>query len=478
MKRNGHPNIQCVRSLVNMDIAGNDRVKFAHENPGATCRRLRVGEPPTKWDGLEYGFSPGEFRVASTTLPAIGTGSVSGVARAPFLRSASPVHHPRHADALSHLVNPPAGGEIEDAAIIHELHGHPMAFAVWQVFRLVSFWIGESPQGRQCFNRAGPVRALLADISHDEQFTEDDPRAALVLVLIELVSAKQDRVAMARACFVVGDWALGRGAMMTGLLYMRAGAGVQPDARSALITGRLHRDNSRIIEAEPWFEASYRLAVRGKDWEACVLALMAKGHSRLLVGRYVEARRLFTRASRLAALHRLDELRWRATHNLLAEAAGSHDYRRAATFAATLSNVYTPAHPRYAYLVHDRAVLQMDRGEFDAVADTLQPLVAEGHFENDPSGCLIATGSALRAAGVAGRHRDFDRLLSGLNDLRNVCRLSPHVPSALIAAARGAISLRRWRDAENLLVPALASAGASGQEDSLDEVERLLIALP
>ena len=366
---------------------------------------------------------------------------------------------------------------MEDAAIVHELHGHPIAFAVWQVFRLLSFWIDQGPDERAVFEGPGPVRTLLADLARDDRFTDEDPRAALVLLLIELVSAKRDPRAMARACFVVADWALGRGAMTTGLLFMRAGAGVQPDARSALITGRVHRDTSRLVEAEPWLEASYRLAARANDWETCAHSLMARGVSRLLVGRYSEARTLYIKARRIATLHRLDDVVVMATHNLFSEAVASRAYQRALRLEATLADVYTPGHPRYSYFVHDRAQIRMDRGEFDAVAETLRSLVLRD-FEDEPARRLVVTGSALRALGGAGRHQDFDRLLLELDRLRHECRLSPNIPSALTAAARGAISLRRWADAEDLLLPALASAIASGQEDTQDEVERLLIRLP
>ncbi|HEX6746878.1 MAG TPA: tetratricopeptide repeat protein [Longimicrobium sp.] len=361
--------------------------------------------------------------------------------------------------------------------MLGELHLHPMCFAAWQVFRLVTAWAAQPQHNRFGFLEIEGVRALMIRIAGNDLAPADEPRVALLCVLSEMIAATADLQRLASACMVVTDWALTVSAVETALAYAGAAAEVSGNARFTWVAGMLHRENGRVLQSEGWFQKAHRLAMRSHDWDVRARSLMSSGRMLLTVGKYREAREYFERALLVAERFRLEDRRMEAHHHLFDAAVAMRDFTRVAKHSRIVASAYGPDHPRYPYFSHDLAVYWADRGDYERALGMLSPLL-DRHFHEDASVRLLAFGSALRAAAGCGDRRLFDRLLPEFADLREPAGPSPLVAQALYTAGLGASMLRRWSDAEELLVPALEAAEHTGQEDTRSAAEKLLERLP
>ncbi len=360
--------------------------------------------------------------------------------------------------------------------MLGELHLHPLCFSAWQVFRLVTAWAAQPPHDRLAYLEIDGVRSLMIRIAGDDLAPADEPRAALLCVLSEMIAATPDLHRLAYACMVVTDWALTISAVETAIAYAGAAAKVSGNARFTWIAGMLYRENGRVLQSEGWFHEAHRLAMRSHDWDVRARSLMSCGQMLLTVGKYEEAREYFERALLVAERFRLDDRRTEAHHHLFNAAIAMKTYTRVAKHSQIVASAYGPDHPRRPYFTHDLAVYWADRGDYERALDMLRPLL--DRFHDDTPVRLLAVGSALRAAAGCADSRMFDRLLPSLADLREPAGSSPLVAQALYTAGLGASMLRRWSDAEELLVPALEAAKHTGQEDTRSAAEKLLERLP
>jgi tetratricopeptide (TPR) repeat protein len=356
-------------------------------------------------------------------------------------------------------------GEASGAGILRELAGRPVGLGIWRAFRLLTLWMTEPPQGRPGLLDDAGVDAALVAAAGDLPFDPEDVRGALVFILGEITSVEPDLKRTARACLAVADWALADGAEETALAYARAAALVGANARYAWLAGRLHREHNRALQAEVWFQVAYSLADREHDWDIRARSLSSLGHLHLNAGNYPRARRLFQRALGIAVHYKLEQRTCEAHHYLFTVARAVSDHDSATKHSRAAALVYGPEHPRLPYFAHDLACYWMDRGDYHHALEVLVPLLRE-HFREMPAERLLATGSALRAAGGSGQASTFDDLLASFGSLRELSAGSPWYAQALHAAARGAAGLWRWALAEDFLLAAMQSAKETGQHDT------------
>jgi len=372
-----------------------------------------------------------------------------------------------HLKGLAAIPGPHSCG----ADVLRELGVGPSRFFIWHVLRLVELWMEHRLAApRELFDREGVLK-LLAEARSSG--LEDGLGDAVVSIVAELATGEPDRQRLFRASLVIADWAISSGAVATSLGFARAAALARGDSRMTWITGRVHRENGRVGESELWFREAFRLARRERDLEMQSASLLGLGQTLLTAGRYAEVRACFDRGLAIAERFRLSERTAQAHHHLFTLATATSDHASAARHARAVASAYGSDHPRQPYFEHDLASYWMDRGEHQRALATFLPLV-ERRFGDDPAVRLLATGSAACAAGGAGEHRTFDRLIPSLLDLGARVPRSPFRAQALVLAAHGAVSLRRWCDAEDFLVPATISARETEQEDTLASADALL----
>jgi tetratricopeptide (TPR) repeat protein len=364
-------------------------------------------------------------------------------------------------------------GEASGAAMLRELAGEPICLGLWRAFRSVTLWAGQPPQFRRGILHGHALHATLVEAAGHEPLSTDDPRGALVLILGELAEPEPDVAQTAFACLVVADWALGRGAVETAMLFSRAAALVGGTARYAWLAGRLHREHSRMPQAEIWFQAAFSIAGREHDWDTKARALMSWGKVYFIRGRYGAAREHFERALAAARYYGLDDRIGEAHHDLFAVGIATGDDACAEEHSRAAVGAYGSAHPRLPYFAHDLACYWMDRGDCRHALELLVTLL-EHHFQAEPASALLVCGSALRAAGGCGDAETFDRLLPRMMRLGEWSSASPRLAQAMLLAGRGAASLRRWVQADELLATAIETADERGQSDTRVLAEDLL----
>ncbi len=360
-------------------------------------------------------------------------------------------------------------GEATGAAVLRELVGDPLCAPVYQAIRLVTAWFLQPAQQRSDLLDLPAVEALLPRIAGEDPFRDGDPRGALVCILGEMTASEPDLRRIALSCLAVADWALSRSAVDTALSFARAAALIGATARYAWVTGRLHREHSRAQQAETWFQVAYVLAERERDWDLRARSLMSWGHVHLNVGRYRTARDLCERALSTARRFQLQDRTGEAHHYLFTIARAVSDHPGAAEHSAAAARAYGPDHPRLPYFAHDLACYWMDRGDYEHALEVLLALL-----EIPIDHRLLAIGSALRAAGGSGRGAIYDRLVPALREEQSRECDSPLKAQALLMAARGAASLRRWAEATQLLTAAIEAARDTGQNDTRISAEDLL----
>jgi len=361
--------------------------------------------------------------------------------------------------------------------MLGELHLHPMCFSAWQVFRLVTTWTAQAPHNRFGFLEIDGIRALMIRIDGNDLSPNEEPRPALLSILCEMIAATPDMQRLAYACLAVTDWALAVGAVETALAYARSAAALSGNARYAWIAGKLLRENGRVLQSEEWFHAAHRLAMRTHDWDVRAWSLLSLGHMLLTVGRYAAGREYFERALIVVERFKLEDRRLEAHHHLFDAALAMQDYTRVAKHGRVVADGYGLDHPRFPYFTHDLAVYWMERGDYERSRDCLSSLL-DRYFHENAAERLLLTASTMRAAAGCGDHRAFDRLLPTLVELRGPAGSSPLVAQALQTAGLGSSMLRRWSEAEELLVSALEAAKQTGQEDTRSAAEKLLERLP
>jgi tetratricopeptide (TPR) repeat protein len=364
-------------------------------------------------------------------------------------------------------------GEPSGAAVLREFPEQPVSVAIWRVLRLATLWAIEQPQRRSELLDLQSLESMLVELAANQPFTDDDPRGALACILGEMTSPIPDLRRAAYACLAVTDWALPHGAIETALSYGRAAALLGADARYAWVVGRLHREYSRVLQAEIWFKVAYALAARERDWEVRARSLMSWGHLHLNVGRYRNAKELFERALSTTKRFKLHDREAEAHHYLFTVARATSDHTTAAKHSAAAAATYGPDHPRLPHFAHDLACYWTDQGDHQHALEVLLALL-DHHFLEVPAERLLVIGSALRAAGGCGENDAFDRMFESFLSLQGRAPASPLLAQALLLGARGAASLRRWSEAERLLVTAVEAARNTGQNDTRIGAEALL----
>ena len=365
----------------------------------------------------------------------------------------------------------PSGG-VAGEAIVRELPNEAGRHLV-RLYRAVMLWAAQDPDRRHGFFAEGSMWALAARIAEASAEIGESISQPLVLIACELGSDEPDLASLALACLTVCDSAIQRRAFATALAYADAAASIAPSARYALVTGRLHRRFDTAPHAERWLRRASVLATRAGDWLTKIRALLSLGNVLLVAGRYGEAGDFFREALKFAVRHRLRDLAGEAWHDLFTVAIVTNDRKAANVALREALRRYKSGHSRLPAFAHDLAAYWIDLNDFENARTVLLALL-ERHWLDNPPLRLLACGTALRALGGCARADEFDALYGEFWRLVDSAGETPRLAQALLAAAHGAVSLRRWSTAETLSSAAAEQATRTGQHDTLHSAERVL----
>lgn len=365
---------------------------------------------------------------------------------------------PRITEFKSPLTVPDA--EAAGAVIVREL-APEAALPTWQALRRVLMWAAEAPGERG--DLFEPCAMTDWEIELLEQNWEPDIRLPLAVLVGELANGeKAIPEAVARGCLVVADWAFGQRAAGTGLVFAEAAALAWPQSpRYAWAAGRLLRAHGRVREAERWLTRARQTAIREKDLDAQVLAINSLGNLHREQGDFARAARVLTHGLRIARRHDLREREGEALHDLFVVSTARGDLDAAEQLAVEAFEIYRDGHPRLPALVHDRAVVWIERGQFSRALYVLRELPP---FIEEPHERAWATALLARAAAACGDEALFEQAWAQAWALLEQSGWTG-AATACVDLGLGASSLQRWEQAEQAFGRARVIASDRGDAD-------------
>lgn len=359
-----------------------------------------------------------------------------------------------------------AGWQGEVAAL--ESVGGALALVLWRALRTTRLW-SETPQERRdaLFSPVTPgVRERIWQARDQAPELKD---ALETFALLLQAPERADRRRLATACLRVREWAEGRAWPRVAVHFAEAAAGVEPQSPArANVAGVACRRAELTERCAQWHQRAFVLAVRAKDREEAVRALLGQGMLLWALGRTEEARRFFERAARRAMRAGRRRLAAEAYYELMLLCTETGALEEAMRHARLAGRMHPRRHPRLPALARDVARLLVKLRHYTPAAALLEraaPLLPPG-AEQAAAWCLTA-----RAAAAAGYRELCGRAAGHALE-------GPAVPKelsagALLELAEGFRSLEEWDRAEG--VAALAVERARGLGDA--EAERAGLAL-
>lgn len=361
-------------------------------------------------------------------------------------------------------------GEGGGAGVMREV-SEEFSLQVWQALHGVVMWASEEPA-----QRAGvfePSTMVQWEIELLEADWEPDLRMPLALLVGELGNGEQAIPGeVSRLCLVVADWALEHGAIATALAFAEVAALAWPQSpRYAWTAGRLLRRHERLAEAERWLVRAAHVAATVKDPESEALALNSLGILYQEKENHTRAAQALKKALRISRKHHLREREGEILHDLSVVTIWTGDLDSAERMARDAFEIYGANHPRLPALVHDRAVMWMERGQFARALHVLRelpPFIEEIHEQ------AWAAAMLARAAAACGDEAVFDRAWEQAFAFIEQSDGRGATP-ACVELGVGASSLHRWDQAEQALRRARAFALEKGESDARVEAALAMV---
>lgn len=338
--------------------------------------------------------------------------------------------------------------------------GGDLAVVLWKTYKNVMLWAGAHPE-----ERAG-LFASGAGERRREEIRATAPEASVAEPLLEVASlldapAAVGSATLGGACRALSDWAAGREAPASALLFMQAAALASPlDADAACSVGRMARNRAEYARAETWFRQAVVAARESGNWSAYAQAYVGLGKVFWQRGALPAARRCMLRAYKTATRHHFRELRGWALSDLGGIAIHAGRWDEARSYIRAALTLYGPRHRLACHLVHDLAYAWITAGWF-APATRVLTAISPSFAGRDER--LYLNSSLARAAGGAGEEVLFDRAVAQVVQLVDDPALAAFAPGVWLDVAHGGSSLRRWELARTAAETALRLATIRGE---------------
>jgi len=343
------------------------------------------------------------------------------------------------------------------------------ALVLWKTFRAVQLWSQLEPRQRKEMHSPEAYRARVNHLAQVEGLREIAPA---VESLSGLFQKSLPATTVAARCRAIEDWAEAKGAPRTAVEFAQLAALAMPaDAAAAARVGRRVRDLAEYARAESWYWAAIVRARKAGDWQAYVLSTLGLGITGILRGNYPAARRSLERGVRRARRQGLTTHEAMAWHEMTVLAIKTENLPQTVQYGRSALRLYGPDHPRVPWLAHDLAVFWMKRGYFDVALDIFLATPADLGSAADQ---LAHFASIARAAGATGSLEQFEGATQRLEALLLNSQTASRAATALVDAARGALSLGLLEHATEYSTRALCLARARGEGEQEWEAEGLL----
>jgi tetratricopeptide (TPR) repeat protein len=341
------------------------------------------------------------------------------------------------------------------------------AVYVLKAFRVTMAW---------CRQAVEPVHGGLQRFAWRREFTafplDQDLWYPLIVLSEQLAREQVNARTVANACLALGDWAIGRGARHTALLFGEAAAAAAPDnPRYAYVVGRLFRRWEMYGEAEHWLTRAGHVGVRTNDKYVQTLALNSLANLRRKTGDYPTSRAFLLRARQMARRYRFRELEGEILHDLSLLSTFMRRFAEADRYGILALERYRPKHPNLTKLRHDLALIWAEQGSFEraiAVFASLLPTFTT------PEERLRSLAALVHCTAGAGERSQFERYWAEAWTIANNPAVETVLASTLLDMARGAAALREWPRAEAAASWALRRAEDAGEEDALASAKAVL----
>jgi len=297
-----------------------------------------------------------------------------------------------------------------------------------------------------------------------------DPLAALARIRIVPDQVAAERLAL--ACDQVHDWAARAGLHSVAVHFSEASAYIEPlNARWAVHAGYITRTaggREMFARSEQWYSRAYVLAVRFREGELALRALIGAGALAKDRGEYAQARRFYLRAARRAEHGSRRRRAAVALHFAFALAAETGHFRIAVRDANAALRNYPLHDERIPALAHDFAYLLI-RNQHYGTALRLVDRLAERVDGVAAMGMLY--GITARAAAGAGAESSYE---AAAESALNIARINDECAGPVfVNLGEAARFWGQWEAAAGHAGRALAVA----QRRADVEVERLAVEL-
>jgi tetratricopeptide (TPR) repeat protein len=363
--------------------------------------------------------------------------------------------HPERRWRVSPPISAPVAGTLAGLGILEEVPGE-LGGLLWRSLRAVTLWAAVPASERGALFAPGAQEERLADLlAAAPEPALEAPLATLAGLLGRPASSRPELVAL--ACTRIARWAESRGAQATEADFSHAATLVCPgDPRLALSVGRTARDRGEYLEAESWYGRTVILARQVTDWDTYARAHVGLGKMWMARGSFPSARRTLQKAARAAQRHGVREVWGMALHDLFAVEIECDNTEQAYAYAAAALRVYGPGHCLLPTLAHDIAYLWITCGRFTEALPVLRVVVPRMPVEQ----MLYGQGSLARAAGGVGDQAIYQAAWDSIWSAHDE---APGKSDGLVEAARAAISLGLFPQAEQAAQRALAIARGRGE---------------
>jgi tetratricopeptide (TPR) repeat protein len=320
--------------------------------------------------------------------------------------------------------------------------GPELGIAFWRMLRRARMWSMTPADARRSLAVSVPEEACrrLGDACvHAPELVDAFGLFALSIRSPEAVEPRHLVDASRRIC----RWAEARSHLPTAALFAEAAASINPDsAELASDAARLCRQVASFGRAASWYERAFGLAVRTRDRQEVVKALLGYGNLMKDIGEFEKARVVFERVARRALHTGRRRVAAEAHHSLLTLAAESGMFQAAVRHLRKALDYYPVHHPFIPYLVHDFAFVLVRNRYYGLAVGPLTHLLS---VIQKPHEQVLVYGTLARAAGgIRSRqqYRDAEEAI-----LRLSGQHQQFAASALNGLAEGAWAFGDWEQA-------------------------------
>ena len=359
------------------------------------------------------------------------------------------------------------------AEVLTDVADDDLAISLWLALRFVHLWsiTDRSDRWRVSVRLNGEAWKRISRAS------ERHPELGAALSTLGAFRRRASSVRpddVADACSALRAWAERQGMVETAIHFAEAAAYVAPTrALHANEAGAACRRAGLFERAGIWLMRARSLALRARDKDQRLRALLALGALFKETGKRERAEEAFDAACRMASRRNQRGRAAEAHHDLMLLLAEQGRLDEATDHAEAAANQYPLRHERLPYLAHDFAFVLLRAGDYATSMGLLESFVRTIPEEH----VLPALSTFAWAAAGGGHGHRFSEAESRVVRLLSAQPAHEFAPASYIHLAEGARLLGSWERAERHLEHAVDAAEQRGDPSLAAEAATLIEAV-